>query len=54
MGGILKEARTSFSRLCSFPIGRHASVMLVALVALAWSSPGFCDEIPDAARHGDR
>jgi hypothetical protein len=32
---------------------RRAAVTLVALVALAWSSPAFSGKIHDAARHGD-
>jgi ankyrin repeat protein len=43
-----------FSRLFRTPIiSPLATVMLVALLALAWSSPAFCGEIHDAAENGD-
>jgi len=38
-----------FSQPCHSPILRRATIMLVAL---AWSSLGFCGEIDDAAKNG--
>jgi len=44
---------SSSNRLRPSPIARHAVVMLIALLALTWSSRAFCDEIHDAAGRGD-
>ncbi len=42
-----------FNRLCHSAVLRHSFVMVVALLALAWSCRAFCDEIHDAAGHGE-
>jgi hypothetical protein len=42
-----------FHGFCHFPMPRRASVTLVALFALASSSPAFCGEIHEAAKNGD-
>src|SRR5262245_35770647 len=39
-------------RTCHFLVPHHAAG-LVALVALAWSSPAICGEIHNAAQQGD-
>ena len=38
---------------CHSPIPRLDAVILLALIALVWSSPAFCGEIHDAAGNGD-
>ena len=42
-----------FNRLCHPPLTFRPTIMLVALLALAWSSAAFCGEIHDAAEQGD-
>jgi hypothetical protein len=42
-----------FIRLWRSPVPRRAAIVLVALLALAWSSLAFCGEIHDAALEGD-
>ncbi len=46
----MNSMRSFFRRLCRSRIPRLA---VLALVALAWSSPAFCGEVHDAARNGD-
>jgi hypothetical protein len=54
IGGTMNKMQAFFSRLFRTPIITPlAAVMLVALLALAWSSPAFCGEIHDAAENGD-
>jgi ankyrin repeat protein len=45
--------RPLFSRFLCSPISRRTAVMLIALVALAFSRPALCGEIHDAAKNGD-
>lgn len=45
--------RSFFSRDCYSPIPRCATVILVVLVALVWSSPARCDEIHKSAEKGN-
>jgi len=45
--------RSFFGRRVSFPISRSAPALVALLVALAWSTPAFGDEIHDAAKNGD-
>ncbi len=47
------NAHSLFSPSYHFPFSRRAVVTLLALVALVWIRPAFCDEILDAARDGD-
>lgn len=42
-----------FSGYCHPPVARRAATALIMLVALAWTSPAFCDKIHDAAGNGD-
>jgi len=46
----MNKMRSFFSRFCHSPILRRTAVLLIAL---AWSSLAFCDEIHDAAGNGD-
>jgi ankyrin repeat protein len=48
--GEMMNTRSFFGRLCRSSIPRLATI---TLVALAWGSLAFCDEIHDAARDGD-
>src|SRR6266849_2687719 len=52
IGGTMKT-RSFFQRHYHSSIPRFAGVTLVALLALAWTSPALCDEIHDAAWAGD-
>jgi hypothetical protein len=47
------KTRPLFHRFCHFPMPGRASATLVALFALASSSPAFCGEIHEAAKNGD-
>jgi ankyrin repeat protein len=53
LGGTMKNMHSFFSQHRHLPIPHRAALTLVALVALAWSSPAFCGDIHDAARDGD-
>ncbi len=49
----MNEMHCFRNRLLRSPVSGHAAIMLLALLALTWSSTAFCDEIHDAAGQGD-
>ena len=49
----MTKIHSFFNRLCDHPLTFRPTIMLVALLALAWSSAAFCGEIHDAAEQGD-